>query len=109
MEKPPHSFPIPGCPNLRQQSLRPAPLPSVVGIHGSGLEHDGGGAVHQGPVDDVGVPSDPAYISHTGEDVSVLQAKRVLRRHRRIEEVSRRGVRDTLRLPRRPRGVEDEK
>lgn len=72
------------------------------------LEHQGGGAVRQRPVQDVGMPGDPADIGGAPVDVALVVVEDVLMRHRRVDEVAAGGVDDALRLAGRTRGVEQE-
>lgn len=89
-------------------SAGPLSSPSVVGVHGRGLEHERGGTVHERAVHDVRVPRDPPHVRDAGEDVSFFQPEGVLGGHARVQQVPGGGVRHPLRPAGGPRRVEDE-
>ena len=79
----------------------------LCGIVGRALVHDRGHAVHQRPVDDVGVAGDPADVGRAPEHVLVgLEVEDVLGRPRHAGEVAAGRVLDALRLGGRARRVE---
>ena len=84
------------------------PAVLVRGVGGALVDHLRD-AVGQRPVDDVGVPGDPADVGGAPVDVGVgLEVEDGAVRVRRLGEVAARGVQDALRLPGRARRVEDE-
>ncbi len=84
------------------------PVAAGVGIDRHRLEHDGGGAVGERTVDDVGVAGDPADVGGAEVDVAGVVVEDQLVGHRRVDHVAAGGVQHSLRLARRSRGVEDE-
>ena len=80
----------------------------LLGGIGRPFVHDGGGAVGERAVDDVAVPGDPADVGGAPVDVVLAQVEDVLGRQVRAQQVAAGRVHDPLRLPGRPRGVEDE-
>jgi hypothetical protein len=86
-------------------------LPPAARVRGVGgaLVHDGGRAVGERAVDDVGVAGDPADVGRAPVDIRLgVQVEDVLVRVRRLREVAAGGVQDALRLPGGAGGVEDE-
>ena len=93
-----------GHPELGAQS----PPDVLVGVVGRALVHHRGDPVHQRPVDDVGVPGDPADVGRAPEDIRVgLQVEDVLGRPGDPGQIAAGGVQDPLRLRGRARRVED--
>ena len=72
------------------------------------LEHQRCRPVRQRPVDNIAVAGHPADIGGAPVDVTILVVEHILMRHRGIDHVAAGGVKHTLRLAGRPRGIEDE-
>ncbi len=85
-------------------------LPEATGVRigGHTLEHDGGRAIGQRSVDDVGVPGYPADIGGAPVDITVVVIEDVLVGHGRVKLVAAAGVQYTLGLARGSRGIQDE-
>ena len=79
-----------------------------VRVVGDALEHDGGGAVGQGAVDDVGVARDPADVGGAPVDLAFLIVEDVLVGGGGIDQVATGGVQGALGLAGGAGGVEDE-
>ena len=104
------------CPDRRRRGVDDVdlvlvahlPEPRHAGIVRHALEHHGGGAVRQRPVDDVAVAGDPADVCGAPVNIALVVIEHVLVRHRHVDEVAAGGVQHALRLAGRARGVEDE-
>ncbi len=72
------------------------------------LEHQGGGAVGQGAVDDVGVARDPADVGGAPVDLAFLVVEGVLVGHGGEDQIAAGGVQGALGLAGGAGGVEDE-
>ena len=75
------------------------PEATGVGIGGDAFEHQGGGAVGEGAVDDIAVAGDPADIGGAPEDVAVVVIEGDLMGQGGIDEVACGGVDNALGLP----------
>ena len=58
--------------------LDQGPVAAGVRVHRGGLEQESGGSVHEGPIDNVRVASDPANVGDAAVDVPVSVVKHVL-------------------------------
>ena len=72
------------------------------------FEHQGGGAVGERPVDQIGVTGDPAHIGGTPVDVLLVIVEHVLEGEGGIDQIAARGVQHPLGLAGGARGVEHE-
>ena len=84
------------------------PEPAGIGVGGNAFEHDRGGTVQQGAIDDVGVARDPADVGSAPEYVAHMVVEDVLVGGGCVDHVACGGVDDALGLARGSGGVEDE-
>ena len=77
-------------------------------VVGHPFEHEGGGAIGERPVDQVGVTRDPAHVGGTPVDVLFVIVEHVLEGEGGIDQVAARGVQHSLGLAGGARGVEHE-
>mmetsp|Transcript_5326 Transcript_5326/g.11589 ORF Transcript_5326/g.11589 Transcript_5326/m.11589 type:complete len:302 (-) Transcript_5326:853-1758(-) len=89
-------------------TLDHVPVPTIVGVHGRTLEHEGAQPVEEGSVHDVGMAGNPPGIGNAGVDVRLLQIERSGRGMHGIKAVTCRGMDESLRLAGTAGGVEDE-
>ena len=83
------------------------PAAPRVGIGGHPLEHQSGGAVGKRTIDDIGVTGNPADISRTPINVTVLVVENVFVADGRVQQIACRTVLHTLGFTGRARGVEN--
>src|SRR6185295_15859235 len=86
--------------------LHDAPEAILVRVVGCPLVHHGGGAVGEGPVDDVGVAGDPPDVGGAPVHVRVAKVEDPLGGRVDPGQVATGGVHDTLGLAGGARGVE---
>ena len=84
------------------------PGASGVGPGGHPLEHQGGGPICQGAVDDITVPRNPAHVGGAPVDFTLPIVKDIAESHGRHEQVAPGGVEHSLGFPRGAGGVKDE-
>ena len=84
------------------------PEPAEVGIVGDAVEHDGRRAIHQRPVDDIGVAGDPADVGGAPEDVVLAIIEDPVEGRGGPDGIAAGRVDDALRFARRSGRVEDE-
>ncbi len=72
------------------------PIPRCCRVYGRRLEDGGGDTVGEGPIDNVGVPSDPSDIGHASELVGRVDVKDVLDGKKCSEKVAGGAVDDTF-------------
>ena len=84
------------------------PEPAVVRIVGDALEHNGGGAIAERPVDNVAMARHPADVGGAPPDIIFVNIEGELVRVGHEEQIARRGVEGALGLPGGTGGVEDE-
>ena len=84
------------------------PVTGGVRVGGHALEHQGGGAVGQRPVDDVAVAGDPAHVGGAPVDVAVLIVEHVLVGQGALQQVAGGGVHHALGLAGGAGGVQGE-
>ncbi|MNZ76278.1 hypothetical protein D3C78_947790 [compost metagenome] len=85
-------------------------LPEARGVRvvGHAFEHQAGGGVGQGAVDDIAVAGDPAHVSRAPVDIAFVVVEDVLVGHGRAQQVAAGGVQHALGFAGGARCVEDE-
>ena len=97
-----------GVENVHAVLIDDGPEAVAIGEIGRALVHERSAAVGQRPVDDVGMPGDPADVGGAPVDVVLLDVEDVVMRGRRADQVAAGGVHDALGFAGGAAGVEDE-
>lgn len=74
------------------------PVAGCVRVHRGRLENGGGDTVHERPVNDVSMASNPSNVGHTGKAVTFVHVEDVFHGEGGTEEVASGGVDDTFGL-----------
>ena len=85
-----------------------SPETASVWVGRNAFEHQGGAAVSERTVDDVGVASNPTHVSGTPVYVAFMVVEGVFVGHRCVDQITTGRVHNALRLTSRTRGVENE-
>ncbi len=68
------------------------PKAARIGVIRHPFKHQRCGPVGQRPIDDIAVPGDPADVSRTPVDFTLLIVKNIFMRHRGIDQIAAGGV-----------------
>ena len=78
------------------ESLDSLPVSALVRIGGCGLKDEGGATIGQGSIHHIAVTSDPAYVSYTAKQLTLVVVKCMFMGDCCIQEVSSTAVAQSL-------------